>query len=348
MRQELEQLGADALKELDQATTLAQLEAVRVGTLGKKGRLTALLRGLGRVSPEERPALGVLANEIKQAFNDRLAQRKEHLAQADLEQRLQAEGVDVTLPGRHRVPGSVHPITRTLQEIEGIFRSMGFEVAAGPEIESDWHNFEALNIPADHPAREMHDTFYLPPDANGGKRVLRTHTSPVQIRVMENRQPPLRVIAPGRVYRCDSDLTHTPMFHQVEGFMVDQGVHFGQLKGLLAHFLRRYFERELPVRFRPSFFPFTEPSAEVDMGCLFCDGKGCRVCKGNGWLEVLGCGMIHPNVLHNVGIDRERYSGFAFGLGVERMAMLKQGIGDLRTFFDNDVRFLRKYASPGV
>lgn len=348
MREELELLHTDALAQLDQASSLADLDQVRVSVMGKKGALTQLLRGLGKVSPQERPLLGKRSNEIKHAFTEQFNARKAILKNAALNQKLQEEAIDVTLPGRQRPTGSLHPVSRTLEEIEFLFRNMGFEVASGPEIESDWHNFEALNIPADHPAREMHDTFYLPSTPNGDKRVLRTHTSPVQIRVMENRKPPFRVIAPGRVFRCDSDVTHTPMFHQVEGFMVDKGVHFGQLKGLLIHFLQRYFERDLPVRFRPSFFPFTEPSAEVDMGCLFCNGKGCRVCKGNGWLEVLGCGMIHPVVLGNVGVDREVYSGFAFGLGVERMAMLKHGIDDLRTFFDNDTRFLRKYASPGL
>ncbi|MBF0187577.1 MAG: phenylalanine--tRNA ligase subunit alpha, partial [Magnetococcales bacterium] len=266
------------------------------------------------------------------------------LKNEELNARLAAERLDVTLSGRSRPAGGIHPITRALNEINSVFLGMGFEVASGPEIETDWYNFEALNIPADHPAREMHDTFYLPQTDNQPRRVLRTHTSPVQIHAMEEREPPLRVIAPGKVFRCDSDITHTPMFHQVEGFMVDEGVHFGQLKGLLEAFLIRFFERDLPVRFRPSFFPFTEPSAEVDMGCLFCDGKGCRVCKGNGWLEVLGCGMIHPVVLSNVKIDTERYSGFAFGMGVERLAMLKYGINDLRTFFENDTRFLNRHA----
>ncbi len=343
MREQLQHLRKDALQQLEAADSVADLERVRVGTLGKKGALTRLLRGLGRVSAEERPALGVLANEIKAAFNQKMAERSALLKKRALETRLETERLDITLPGRRREAGGVHPITRALEEIGAIFRQLGFPAATGPEVESDWHNFGALNIPADHPAREMHDTFYLAPTADGSARLLRTHTSPVQIRVMENRQPPLRIIAPGKVFRCDSDLTHTPMFHQVEGFMVDEGVHFGELKGILELFLVRFFERQLPVRFRPSFFPFTEPSAEVDMGCLFCDGAGCRVCKRTGWLEVLGCGMIHPAVLENVGIDRERYSGFAFGMGVERLAMLKYGIDDLRLFFDNDLRFLQQH-----
>ncbi|MBF0624981.1 MAG: phenylalanine--tRNA ligase subunit alpha [Magnetococcales bacterium] len=344
MREALEQLRNQALEEVDRAATVADLDQVRVRTIGKKGALTQLLRGLGQVSADQRPLLGELANQVKEAFNQAFAARLEALKDSALEAQLTREGLDVTLSGRQRPPGGVHPITRALGEIGDIFQAMGFFTATGPEVESDWHNFEALNIPADHPAREMHDTFYLPPGPDGEKRVLRTHTSPVQIRVMEGSRPPLRVIAPGKVFRCDSDLTHTPMFHQVEGFMVDRNVHFGHLKGLLEAFLRRFFERDLPVRFRPSFFPFTEPSAEVDMGCLFCAGRGCRVCKGGGWLEVLGCGMIHPVVLGNVGIDRERFSGFAFGMGVERLAMLKYGINDLRTFYENDVRFLESHA----
>ena len=247
--------------------------------------------------------------------------------------------MDVTLPGRGEQPGGLHPVTRTLSRIEALFRGIGFDVEEGPEIEDDFHNFGALNIPDDHPARAMHDTFYLPSGL-----LLRTHTSPVQVRVLERQAPPVQLIAPGRVYRRDSDLTHTPMFHQVEGLMVDEGVSFAHLKGILIDFLRQFFGREdLPIRFRPSFFPFTEPSAEADIGCVICDGAGCRVCKHTGWLEVLGCGMVHPNVLRNVGVDAERYTGFAFGMGVERLAMLQYRIGDLRLFFDNDLRFLRQF-----
>ncbi|MBF0628712.1 MAG: phenylalanine--tRNA ligase subunit alpha [Magnetococcales bacterium] len=340
----LSRLRTTALDELSHATSPAELEAIRVKTLGKKGELTLILRGLGQMDNEQRATLGAQANAFKEEFAQSLTARMEQLKQAELTQRLEREWVDVTLPGRPRPPGTLHPITKAQNEIIAIFTAMGFPPASGPEVESDWHNFEALNIPPDHPAREMHDTFYLPPSPDGRKRLLRTHTSPVQIRVMEGRQPPLRAIAPGKVFRCDSDLTHTPMFHQVEGFLVDEGVHFGQLKGLLETFLIRFFERPLPVRFRPSFFPFTEPSAEVDMGCLFCAGQGCRVCKKTGWLEVLGCGLIHPNVLTNVGIDRERYTGFAFGMGVERLAMLKYGFPDLRALFENDTRFLTRYA----
>ncbi|WP_130471693.1 phenylalanine--tRNA ligase subunit alpha [Candidatus Magnetaquicoccus inordinatus] len=344
MREQLQALQEEALTRLQEAGSLAELEQIRVQILGKKGALTSLLRGLSEVSAAERPLLGELANRLKDAFNEMLQQRLRLLQEEELSRRLAAERIDVTLPGRTPPLGGIHPISRALGEITTIFRSMGFPPATGPEVEDDWHNFAALNIPDDHPAREMHDTFYLPPGSKGEKRLLRTHTSTVQIRVMENRKPPLRVIAPGKVFRCDSDLTHTPMFHQVEGFLVDEGVHFGQLKGILERFLRLFFVREMPVRFRPSFFPFTEPSAEADMGCLFCDGRGCRVCKGTGWIEVLGCGLIHPAVLENVGIDRERYSGFAFGMGVERLAMLKYGIQDLRLFFDNDLRFLQQHA----
>ncbi|MEO5346779.1 MAG: phenylalanine--tRNA ligase subunit alpha [Magnetococcus sp. YQC-9] len=344
LEDDLANLRESALAKLAAATSPADLEAIRVQTMGKKGDLTQILRGLGQMDESQRASFGAKANAFKEAFAATLAERTEVLNQAELNQKLEREWVDVTLPGRPRNRGTIHPVTRALNEIIEIFTAMGFPPASGPEVESDWHNFEALNIPPDHPARAMHDTFYLPPARDGRKRLLRTHTSPVQIRVMEGRQPPLRAIAPGKVFRCDSDLTHTPMFHQVEGFMVDEGIHFGQLKGLLEAFLVRFFERQLPVRFRPSFFPFTEPSAEVDMGCLFCEGEGCRVCKRTGWLEVLGCGLIHPNVLANVGIDRERYSGFAFGMGVERLAMLKYGIHDIRSLFDNDTRFLSRYA----
>ncbi|MBF0214712.1 MAG: phenylalanine--tRNA ligase subunit alpha [Magnetococcales bacterium] len=344
MLEELSALKAAALTELTQAASPAELETIRVKTLGKKGSLTQILRGLGQMNEADRTTLGAQANAFNEEFALTLTRRMEALKQQELTQRLTREWVDVTLPGRPRSPGTLHPVTRAQNEIIHLFTAMGFPPASGPEVESDWYNFEALNIPPDHPAREMHDTFYLPPAPDGRKRLLRTHTSPVQIRVMEGKQPPLRAIAPGKVFRCDSDITHTPMFHQVEGFLVDEGVHFGQLKGLLEAFLVQFFERPLPVRFRPSFFPFTEPSAEVDMGCLFCEGQGCRICKRTGWLEVLGCGLIHPNVLAHVGIDRERYTGFAFGMGVERLAMLKYGISDMRALFDNDIRFLDRHA----
>ena len=303
-----------------------EMEALRVHYLGKQGLITAELKALGKLSADERPAAGKRINEAKQAVEGLLQQRREVLEGESMHTRLAAERIDVTLPGRGQPAGGLHPVTRTLERIEDLFTSIGFEVAQGPEIEDDFHNFEALNIPAHHPARAMQDTFYF-----GDGRVLRTHTSPVQIRVMRARKPPLRIIAPGRVYRCDSDLTHTPMFHQVEGLMVGEDVTFAHLKGILNDFLRAFFESELEVRFRPSYFPFTEPSAEVDI-------------RGeSGWLEVLGCGMVHPQVLENVGIDSERYTGFAFGMGVERLAMLRYRINDLRMFFDNDLRFLTQF-----
>jgi phenylalanyl-tRNA synthetase alpha chain len=334
----LEQLLAHGRDAIAQAQTLAELDAVRVDYLGKKGRLTEQLKSLGRLPPDQRPRAGQAINEAKDALTAALEARRTLLEAQQLEQALAAERVDVTLPGRGQATGGLHPVTRTMQRIEALFTSIGFAVAEGPEVEDDYHNFEALNIPAHHPARAMHDTFYF--DAH---RLLRTHTSPVQIRVMERQAPPVRVIAPGRVYRCDSDVTHTPMFHQVEGLLVDQGVSFADLKGILDEFLRNFFERDLAVRFRPSYFPFTEPSAEVDISCVICGAKGCRVCKNTGWLEVLGCGMVHPAVFGYVGIDAERYTGYAFGMGVERLAMLRYGVNDLRLFFENDLRFLQQF-----
>lgn len=335
----LARLTAEAEAALAQAADEAAAEAVRVRYLGKKGLLTEYLKRLGELPAEARPQAGRLLNEAKEAITAKVAARKAALAQALAEKRLAAETLDVTLPGRGPGLGTLHPVTRTLARLEAIFTRMGFDVADGPEIEDDFHNFEALNIPPDHPARAMHDTFYL----EGGRRLLRTHTSPVQIRYMENRRPPLRTIAAGRVYRRDSDVTHTPMFHQLEGFMVDEATSFADLKGVLAGFLEAFFEAPLGLRFRPSYFPFTEPSAEVDISCVLCGARGCRVCKGTGWLEVLGCGMIHPQVLQHVGIDGERWTGFAFGLGVERLAMLRYGVGDLRLFYENDLRFLRQF-----
>jgi len=336
---DLEKLVGEAGEAVARSTDLRALEQVRVHYLGKKGRLTEQMKQLGGLAPEERPRAGQAINEAKQEVQTRIAERKAALEQAALDARLEAEAVDVTLPGRGMAPGGLHPVTRTLERIEDLFAHIGFVVAEGPEIEDDYHNFEALNIPASHPARAMHDTFYFDPHT-----VLRTHTSPVQIRVMEEQPPPLRVIAPGRVYRCDSDLTHTPMFHQVEGLMVDDQVCFTDLKGILDDFLQNFFEQDLQVRFRPSYFPFTEPSAEVDIQCVMCGGSGCRVCSHTGWLEVLGCGMVHPRVLQNVSIDTERYTGFAFGMGVERLAMLRYGVNDLRLFFENDLRFLRQFS----
>ena len=335
---ELSEMVQGAEQAVAAAADLQALDQVRVEFLGKKGSLAELRKGLGKLPPEERPAAGKAVTDAIKGLQAAIEARHGALNQAALNARLAAEKVDVTLPGRGQVSGGLHPVTRTLERIEGLFRSMGYEVAEGPEIEDDYHNFEALNIPATHPARAMHDTFYFDPHT-----LLRTHTSPVQIRVMEHKGPPLKVIAPGRVYRCDSDVTHTPMFHQVEGLLVDTDVSFAELKGVLHDFLHNFFEQELAVRFRPSYFPFTEPSAEADIQCVMCGGDGCRVCSHTGWLEVLGCGMVHPKVFEYAGIDNERYTGFAFGMGVERLAMLRYGVNDLRLFFENDLRFLRQF-----
>ena len=302
------------------------LDQVRIDYLGRKGRLTGLLKQLGKLSVEERPAAGEAINNAKQTLQEAIEKQRQKLENAKLETRLTEEKIDITLPGRGQHTGGLHPITITLQRIIDLFTQVGFEIVYGPEIEDDYHNFEALNIPAHHPARDMHDTFYI-----DEKTLLRTHTSSVQIRFMHERKPPFRFIAPGRVYRCDSDMTHTPMFHQVEGLMVTDNVTFAELKGLLKDFLQQFFERSLQTRFRPSYFPFTEPSAEVD------------IMGDNGWLEVIGCGMVHPNVLKNVGIDSDQYTGLAFGMGVERLAMLKYGIDDIRIFFENDLRFLKQF-----
>ncbi|QIL88955.1 phenylalanine--tRNA ligase subunit alpha [Microbulbifer harenosus] len=336
--QELQSLTEQALALVEEAADLAALDQVRVEYLGKKGPITELLKGLGKLSAEERPAAGAKINEAKQQVQDAINVRREAMEKAAIEEKLAKETIDVTLPGRGEHQGSMHPITRTLRRIEEIFQRLGFSVEQGPEVEGDYYNFEALNIPAHHPARAMHDTFYIDPST-----VLRTHTSSVQIRTMEKTNPPLRIICPGRVYRCDSDVTHSPMFHQVEGLVVDEGVSFAHLKGCIDQFLKAFFEADVPVRFRPSYFPFTEPSAEADIQCTNCGGEGCRVCSGTGWLEILGCGMVHPNVLASCDIDSEKYSGFAFGLGVERMAMLRYGVNDLRLFFDNDLRFLKQF-----
>jgi len=306
--------------------------------LGKKGKITAYLKQLGDVSVEQRPVIGKSVNRAKQEVVALIDVRSKLLAEQAMNEALKAETIDVSLPGRGEQTGGLHPVTRTLQRIEHYFQSIGFQVAEGPEIEDSAHNFTALNIPEHHPARAMHDTFYF-----NAETLLRTHTSPVQVRVMEKQQPPLRVIAPGRVYRCDSDVTHTPMFHQVEGLMVDENISFTDLKGILADFLRAFFEKDLNVRFRPSYFPFTEPSAEADIECVMCNGEGCRVCSHTGWLEVLGCGMVHPKVFEHVDIDSEKYLGLAFGMGVERLAMLRYGVNDLRLFFENDLNFLRQF-----
>ena len=334
----LDALVSQALEAVQRSEDIGALEQVRVQYLGKKGELNQLMQTLGKLSAEERPQAGALINAAKNQVQDVLNARKADLEQAELDAKLAAERIDVNLPGRGEASGGLHPVTRTLERVEQFFSHIGYSVAEGPEVEDDYHNFEALNIPGHHPARAMHDTFYF--NAN---MLLRTHTSPVQVRTMESRQPPIRIVCPGRVYRCDSDITHSPMFHQVEGLLVDEGVSFADLKGTIEEFLRVFFEKPLGVRFRPSFFPFTEPSAEVDMQCVMCSGKGCRVCKQTGWLEVMGCGMVHPNVLRMSGIDPERYSGFAFGMGVERLAMLRYGVNDLRLFFDNDLRFLAQF-----
>ncbi|MCB1861731.1 MAG: phenylalanine--tRNA ligase subunit alpha [Chromatiaceae bacterium] len=336
---ELIRLVTEGTTLIENADTLAGLDDVRVRYLGKSGLLTAQLKRLGQLPKEQRPQAGQEINKAKQTLQTNIDRRRSALEQQVLSQRLNSEWVDVTLPGRGLGRGGLHPVTRTLARIERLFANAGFRIEEGPEIEDDYHNFEALNIPAHHPARAMHDTFYFDEHL-----LLRTHTSPVQIRVMENAQPPLKIIAPGRVYRCDSDLTHTPMFHQVEGFLVDEDVSFADLKGVLYDFLQRFFERDLKLRFRPSYFPFTEPSAEVDIECVMCSGQGCRVCGKSGWLEVLGCGMVHPEVFRHVGIDSEKYTGYAFGMGVERLTMLRYGVNDLRLFFENDLRFLRQFA----
>ncbi|MCP5301252.1 MAG: phenylalanine--tRNA ligase subunit alpha [Chromatiaceae bacterium] len=340
MSNDLDDLLSQAHEAILAAGDLRALDEVRVRFLGKSGLFTERLKQLGTLPADERKAAGGRINTAKQAFQQALEARKSALEAEELRRRLASERVDVTLPGRNVVEGGLHPVTRTMQRIGAFFASAGFQVAEGPEIEDDFHNFEALNIPAHHPARAMHDTFYF-----DDRLLLRTHTSPVQIRHMQNAEPPMKVIAPGRVYRCDSDLTHTPMFHQVEGFLVDEQVSFADLKGILNAFLHSFFERDdLEVRFRPSYFPFTEPSAEVDIQCVMCGGDGCRVCSQTGWLEVLGCGMIHPQVFAHVGIDSERFLGYAFGMGVERLTMLRYGVNDLRLFFENDLRFLRQFA----
>jgi phenylalanyl-tRNA synthetase alpha chain len=336
--QALESIVETAKAAVTASDNARTLDDVRVEYLGKKGKITAYLKQLGNVSVEDRPVIGKSVNLAKQEVAGLIEERGQHLAEQAMAAALEAETVDVSLPGRNSEVGGLHPVTRTLQRIERYFRNIGFDVAEGPEIEDGHHNFTALNIPEHHPARAMHDTFYFDAD-----KLLRTHTSPVQIRVMEETQPPLRLIAPGRVYRCDSDLTHTPMFHQVEGLMVDENISFTDLKGVLSDFLKAFFEKDLKVRFRPSYFPFTEPSAEADITCVICDGEGCRVCSHTGWIEILGCGMVHPNVFKHVDIDSEKYLGFAFGLGVERMAMLRYGVNDLRLFFENDLRFLGQF-----
>jgi phenylalanyl-tRNA synthetase alpha chain len=334
----LSALVTQALADIDASTGLSALDEVRVRVLGKKGVLTEQLKGLGALSAEERPAAGQRINDAKAAIHAALEMHRIRLEQTAITAELAKGTIDVSLPGRGQERGGIHPVTRTRLRVEQIFAQAGFTVVSGPEVEDDFHNFEALNIPKNHPARAMHDTFYFPDG-----RLLRTHTSPVQIRTMRSQPPPLAIIAPGRVYRIDSDMTHTPMFHQVEGMVIGESVSFANLKAMLHTFFERFFERPLGMRLRPSYFPFTEPSAEADIECVFCDGKGCRVCKHTGWLEILGCGMIHPNVLNAAGIDAENWQGYAFGMGIDRLAMLRYGVDDLRLFFENDLQFLKQF-----
>ena len=337
---DLDRTIEEALREIAACSELAALEETRVRLLGKKGSLTEQRKAVGRLSAAERPAAGQRINEAAQRLEAALETRRLELERVADERRLAGGRIDVTLPGRGEERGGLHPVTKARLRIEALFRRAGFDVAVGPEIEDDFHNFEALNIPADHPARAMHDTFYFPDG-----RLLRTHTSPVQIRALLAHGAPLAIIAPGRVYRCDADVTHSPMFHQLEGLLVDENVSFANLKAILHGFVEAFFERDLAMRLRPSYFPFTEPSAEVDMSCVFCAGAGCRVCKHTGWLEIAGCGMVHPHVLEASGIDAERYTGYAFGAGIDRLAMLRYDVNDVRLFFENDLRFLRQFAT---
>jgi len=333
-----EDIKGEFLRALDSVSSTSELEEIRVRYLGKKGILTERLRLLGSMPSEERAAFGKEINELKEFISDAISKKRALLKEAELRGRLSKEFIDITLPGRYVLPGRAHPISQCLEDIIEIFTSMGFGIEEGPEVELDRYNFEMLNIPKEHPARDMQDTFYISEDV-----VLRTHTSPVQVRVMERSTPPLRFVAPGKVYRCDADVSHTPMFHQVEGLMVEEGISMSHLKGVLETFIHRFFGPGIPVRFRPSFFPFTETSAEVDMGCIFCSGSGCSICKGTGWIEVLGAGMVNPRVFEMVGYDPARYTGFAFGMGVERLTMLRYSIDDIRAFYENDIRFLRQF-----
>lgn len=338
MQAEIDNICDQAKSAVGQATDLQSLDDVRVKYLGKKGELTEILKNLGKLDPSERPLVGKWVNIAKQEITELLNERRDNLKNSVLQQQLAKEAIDVTLPGRQSCTGSLHPITLIKQRVTDIFGSMGFMSVEGPEIEDEFHNFEALNIPEHHPARAMHDTFYFEDGL-----LLRTHTSPVQIRSMLNSKPPIKVITPGKAFRCDYDPTHSPMFHQCEGLLIDDHTTFADLKGILTSFLQTFFEAELPIRFRASYFPFTEPSAEVDMQCVQCHGKGCRLCKNTGWLEILGCGMVHPNVLKAGNIDSEKYTGYAFGMGLDRLAMLRYQVDDIRLFFENDLRFLQQF-----
>lgn len=338
MKEQLEQLRVAAVAEIGSAVSEEELQSLKVRYLGKKGEITSIMKGIGSLSPEERPLIGQVVNSVRDALESAFDAAERLLRERLKAERLKRELIDVTLPGRRPKAGTKHPVTMVIEEISDIFAGLGFLVAEGPEIELDYYNFEALNFPKDHPARDMQDTFFVQDNL-----LLRTHTSPVQIRTMINQKPPLRIIAPGTVYRCDYDATHSPMFHQIEGLMVDKGVTFGDLKGILTVFTNQMFGSDIGVRLRPSFFPFTEPSAEVDIACVICRGKGCRVCKNTGWLEILGAGMVDPEVFRHVDYDAEQISGFAFGMGIERVAMLKYGINDMRLLFENDVRFLSQF-----
>ena len=341
--QSLSAVSDEILQAVDAAQNLDDLENVRINALGRKGRISLLMRALGGMDADARKAAGQALNLVKDAVASALESKQAVLAQAALNEKLATEAIDVSLPARPSSEARLHPLSRTLEEVLAIFAEMGFQVAEGPDIESDYYNFTALNIPPEHPARQEHDTFYLPPDADGQRKVLRTHTSPVQIRTMEANEPPIRIIVPGRTYRSDHDATHSPMFHQCEGLVIGDGIHMGHLKGCLIDFCRAFFGvDDLPVRFRPSYFPFTEPSAEVDIGCTR-DGGGLKIGAGDDWLEILGSGMVNPRVLENCGYDPEKYQGFAFGMGIERIAMLKYGIPDLRTFYESDLRWMRHY-----
>lgn len=340
MQNKVQDIRKDGLDACLQADTVQQLADAKIKFLGKKGELTLVLRSMGQLPSEERPHFGKMVNEVRDELELAWKQREQELSRAEEQQRLLAESLDISLPGRLRTRGTLHPITRIIDETKTIFMQMGYEIVEGPEVEWDYYNFEALNIPPDHPARDMQDTFFITE-----KLLLRSQTSPVQIRTMEAQQPPVRIVAPGKVYRADSDITHSPMFHQIEGLVVDKGITFADLKGTLQLFAERMFGSHTKIRLRPSYFPFTEPSAEVDVSCIMCSGTGCRVCKETGWLEILGSGMVHPHVLEKVGYDPQEVSGFAFGVGVERMAMLKYGINDIRLLFENDVRFLQQFNS---
>lgn len=338
MKQKLEEIRASALQTIDAAADLAALEQLRVKFLGRKGVLTDVLRGLAQCSPEDRPVVGKVANEVKQAVADALEARKDALAASQEAASATAERLDLSLPGRRPLRGHKHPVMRVAEEISDIFVQLGFQIAAGPDVETEYYNFDSLNTPSDHPARDLHDTFFVKPGV-----VLRTHTSPVQMRVMERTPPPVAVIVPGRVYRVDQDASHSPMFYQIEGLLVDKGIRFADLKGVLMLFIHRYFGPNTRMRFRPHYFPFTEPSAEVDISCTVCSGKGCRVCKYSGWLEILGCGMVHPQVFRYANYDYETYTGFAFGMGIERIAMLTHAISSIHYLYENDLRFLEQF-----